>query len=117
MNRFPLWKYVLIGITLVIAFLYTLPNFFGEVPAVQISPIRTTEKVDTALLGQVESSLKAANLGDDADTTAAVCGQIAGAYYGVSDIPEHWQSRLVMGQEIQDLADKLLDLSRDGPGK
>lgn len=63
MNRFPLWKYVFIGLTLVIAFLYTLPNFFGEVPAVQISPIRTTEKVDTALLGQVESSLKAANLG------------------------------------------------------
>src|SRR5574340_1442523 len=63
MNRFPTWKYVLIGITLVIAFLYTLPNFFGEVPAVQISPVRTTEKVDTALLGQVESSLKAANLG------------------------------------------------------
>jgi len=63
MNRFPLWKYVFIGLTLVIAFLYTLPNFFGEVPAVQISPIRTTEKVDTVLLGQVESSLKAANLG------------------------------------------------------
>ncbi len=63
MNRFPTWKYVLIGITLVIAFLYTLPNFFGEVPAVQISPTRTTEKVDTALLGQVESSLKAAGLG------------------------------------------------------
>src|SRR3569832_1200457 len=63
MNRFPLWKNVLIGSTLVIAFLYTLPNFFGEVPAVQISPIRTTEKVDTVLLGQVESLLKAANLG------------------------------------------------------
>ncbi|MBI3431545.1 MAG: protein translocase subunit SecD [Hydrogenophilales bacterium] len=63
MNRFPLWKYVLIGITLVIAFLYTLPNFFGEVPAVQISPVRTTEKVDATLLGQVESSLKAASLG------------------------------------------------------
>ncbi len=63
MNRFPLWKYVLIGITLVVAFLYTLPNFFGEVPAVQLSPVRTTEKVDAALLGQVESSLKAASLG------------------------------------------------------
>jgi len=63
MNRFPLWKYVLIGITLVVSFLYTLPNFFGEVPAVQISPVRTTEKVDSTLLGQVESSLKAANLG------------------------------------------------------
>src|SRR5512143_528230 len=64
MNRFPLWKYVLIGITLVVAFLYTLPNFFGEVPAVQISPVRTTEKVDAALLGQVESALKAASVGN-----------------------------------------------------
>ncbi len=62
MNRFPLWKYVLIGITLVVAFLYTLPNFFGEVPAVQVSPVRTTEKVDTALMGKVESLLKASNV-------------------------------------------------------
>ena len=62
MNRFPLWKYVLIGFTLVVAFLYTLPNFFGEVPAVQVSPVRTTEKVDTALLGQMESLLKASSL-------------------------------------------------------
>ena len=62
MNRFPLWKYVLIGITLVVAFLYTLPNFFGEVPAVQVSPVRSSEKVDTALLGQVESALKAAQV-------------------------------------------------------
>jgi len=62
MNRFPLWKYVLIGITLVVAFLYTLPNFFGEVPAVQVSPVRSSEKVDAALLGQVESALKAAQV-------------------------------------------------------
>ena len=62
MNRFPLWKYVLIGFTLVAAFLYTLPNFFGEVPAVQLLPLRAAEKVDTALLGQVESALKTANV-------------------------------------------------------
>src|SRR5512139_3201276 len=62
MNRFPLWKYILIGVMLVVAFLYALPNFFGEVPAVQVSPVRTTEKVDAALLGQVESLLKAANV-------------------------------------------------------
>ncbi|HEX7972195.1 MAG TPA: protein translocase subunit SecD, partial [Thiobacillus sp.] len=62
MNRFPLWKYVLIGITLVVAFLYTLPNFFGEVPAVQVSPVRTTTPVDAALRGQVESALKAAGV-------------------------------------------------------
>src|SRR4030066_252676 len=62
MHRFPLWKYILIGFTLVVAFLYTLPNFFGELPAVQVSPVRTTEKVETALLGKVESLLKAANV-------------------------------------------------------
>ncbi|MEW5967110.1 MAG: protein translocase subunit SecD [Pseudomonadota bacterium] len=62
MNRFPLWKYVLIGFTLVVAFVYTLPNFFGEQPAVQVSPIRTTEKVDTALLAQVETLLKTAGI-------------------------------------------------------
>ncbi len=62
MNRFPLWKYVLIGFTLVIGFLYTLPNFFGEVPAVQLSPLRAADKIDTVLLGQVEAALKTANL-------------------------------------------------------
>ena len=62
MNRYPLWKYLLIGVTLVVAFLYTLPNFFGEVPAVQVSPVRTSEEVDTALLGRVEALLKTAAL-------------------------------------------------------
>ena len=62
MNRFPLWKYLLIGFTLVVAFLYTLPNFFGEMPAVQVSPLRTTEKADTALLEKIETQLKAARI-------------------------------------------------------
>jgi preprotein translocase subunit SecD len=65
MNRFPLWKYVLIGITLVIAFLYTLPNFFGEVPAVQISPVKTTDKADEALLKQADAALQATGLKSD----------------------------------------------------
>lgn len=51
--------------------------------------------------------LKAANLGDDADTTAAVCGQLAGAYYGLSGIPRHWLDRLVQREMIQDIADRL----------
>ena len=37
MNRFPIWKYALVGLAVVVAFLYTLPNFFGESPAVQVS--------------------------------------------------------------------------------
>lgn len=51
--------------------------------------------------------LEAANLGQDADTTAAVCGQVAGAYYGESGIPAHWLKRLMMWEEIASLADRL----------
>ncbi len=60
MNRFPLWKYILIGVVLVVSFLYTLPNFYGEVPAVQISPVKTTEKMDEALLRQAQAAAQAA---------------------------------------------------------
>ena len=47
-----------------------------------------------------DAILKAANLGDDADTTAAICGQIAGAYYGASAIPRPWRARLAMHEDI-----------------
>lgn len=60
----------------------------------------TTESFDDAILTAV-------NLGDDADTTAAVCGQIAGAYYGVEGIPAHWIERLAMSEEIQAMAEAL----------
>ena len=56
--------------------------------------------------------LAAANLGDDADTTAAVCGQIAGAFYGESGIPSRWLDRLVMVGEIRQLADQLVEAAR-----
>jgi preprotein translocase subunit SecD len=65
MNRYPLWKYVLIGIALTIGLFYTLPNFFGEVPAVQISPAKTTAKVDEALLSRVDQALSQANIKPD----------------------------------------------------
>ena len=60
--------------------------------------------------------LKAANLGDDADTTAAVCGQVAGAYYGAGQMPAHWLERLAMRAEITELADRLYDASRRRAG-
>jgi ADP-ribosylglycohydrolase len=56
--------------------------------------------------------LQAANLGQDADTTAAVCGQIAGAYYSESGIPPHWLDRLAMREEIASLAERLYSASR-----
>ena len=60
MNRYPLWKNATVIIALVLGILYTLPNFFGEAPAVQVASVKATVKVDTALLGTIESALKAA---------------------------------------------------------
>lgn len=54
-----------------------------------------------------EAVLLAANLGEDADTTAAICGQLAGAYYGESGIPEEWIERLAKADHIRSLADRL----------
>jgi ADP-ribosyl-[dinitrogen reductase] hydrolase len=54
-----------------------------------------------------EAVLCAVNLGDDADTTAAVCGQLAGAYYGMAGIPSAWLERLAMRDEIRTLAEQL----------
>jgi len=62
MNRFPAWKYALIALSIVVAFVYTLPNFFGESPAVQVSSAKATIKVDTALLAQIEGALKSAGV-------------------------------------------------------
>src|SRR6266536_729456 len=62
MNRYPLWKYVIIGVALAVGLLYTLPNFFPEAPAVQVSSSKAAVKIDSALLGTVEDTLKAANI-------------------------------------------------------
>ena len=62
MNRYPLWIYIIVACALVLGFTYTLPNFFGESPAVQVSSIKATVKVDSALLARVEEALKAANV-------------------------------------------------------
>ncbi|HYH67311.1 MAG TPA: ADP-ribosylglycohydrolase family protein [Urbifossiella sp.] len=51
------------------------------------------------------------NLGDDADTTGAVYGQIAGAFYGVEAIPADWRAKLAMREQIEALADGVLRLS------
>jgi preprotein translocase subunit SecD len=61
-NRFPVWKYVTIAIVIVAAFLYTLPNFFGESPAVQVSSARSTVKVDATVAARVEAALQKADI-------------------------------------------------------
>ena len=68
MNRYPVWKYAILLIALVVSGLYALPNVFGEAPAVQISPAKSASKVDAALLAQIEQSIKVAGLAADAVT-------------------------------------------------
>jgi preprotein translocase subunit SecD len=65
MNRYPLWKNVFVAIVILIGLIYTVPNFFGESPAVQITPAKSTTKLDSALLGQVESVFKQENIAYD----------------------------------------------------
>ena len=65
MNRYPLWKYLIIAVALIVSTLYTLPNFYGESPAVQVSTSRSAIAIDTALMDRVEKSLAAAKLPAD----------------------------------------------------
>ena len=62
MNRYPAWKYAIIVIALLVGAIYTLPNFFGESPAVQISAGKPTVKVDSTTQARVEQALKAAGI-------------------------------------------------------
>jgi len=62
MNRYPRWIYVTIAVALALGLLYTLPNFFGEAPAVQVSTARTTVKIDSSVLGRVDDALKKADI-------------------------------------------------------
>src|SRR5258708_4477992 len=71
MNRYPLWKYVVIAVALVIGIVYTLPNFFPEAPAVQVSTSKSNVKVDTSTLQLIEDALKAANIAFSGETVDA----------------------------------------------
>lgn len=62
MNRYPLWKNILIVVSVVFGLLYTIPNFFGESPAIQVTPAKTSAKVDNAMLANIETVLKDAKI-------------------------------------------------------
>ncbi|WP_416189267.1 protein translocase subunit SecD [Neisseria sp. CCUG17229] len=65
MNRYPLWKYLLIAFTIIVAVIYALPNLFGETPAVQVSTNRQSIVINEQTQSRVESALKAANISTD----------------------------------------------------
>jgi len=65
MNRYPLWKYIIVAVSLLLGFIYTLPNFYGESPAVQVSSAKATLKVDNGTLSRAEEALKGAGITHD----------------------------------------------------
>ncbi|MDB5883233.1 MAG: protein-export rane protein SecD [Ramlibacter sp.] len=62
MNRYPLWKYVIIVVALLVGVIYTLPNFFGEAPAVQVSAGKASVRVDASTQSRIEQALAAAGI-------------------------------------------------------
>jgi preprotein translocase subunit SecD len=83
MNRYPVWKYAIILVALVVGGLYALPNVFGEAPAVQVSAAKSSLTLSTAVLAQVEEALKSAGLTADA---VALDGNSIKARFGSTDV-------------------------------
>ena len=66
MNRYPIWKYAILVVALLVAIVYALPNVFGEAPAVQVSSSRSSNKVDLTTVTRVEEALRSAGITPDA---------------------------------------------------
>ena len=82
MNRYPVWKYAVIVVALLVAVLYTLPNFFGEAPAVQVSSSKSAVKVDATTVARVEQALNEAKIVPD---VVALDGNSVKARFGDTD--------------------------------
>ena len=65
MNRYPWWKYAILGVALLVGLLYTVPNFYGEAPAVQVSGGKSTVKVDAGMVARVQQLLTDAKINAD----------------------------------------------------
>ena len=111
MNRYPLWKYIVIGIALLFGVVYMVPNFFPDVPAVQISSSKSAVKIDTPLLGTVEDALKAANIpyrGAELDPV--------GIKVRLPDLDTQVRAKDVLAQKLGDNYIVALNLLSSSPG-
>ncbi|SFH98736.1 preprotein translocase subunit SecD [Collimonas sp. OK307] len=99
MNRYPLWKYILIVIALLFGVLYTIPNLFGESPAVQVSSGKSTLKVDSSLADQVSQVLQQGNLATDSVTfeTAGAQGTVRARFH---DTDTQFKAKALLEQNL-----------------
>ncbi len=109
MNRYPLWKYLLIAALILVGLVYALPNFYGEYAAVQISPTRTT-KVDSTVLARVESILRGAGIAYGATQL-----DDKGARVRFADTGTQLRARDLVSRELGDGYTVALNLLPDTP--
>ena len=117
MNRYPVWKYTVIAIVLLLGLIYALPNFFGEAPAVQVSAAKATVKVDTSTQARIEETLKAAGL---AATRIVLEGTSVRASFGSTDeqlkAQDAGYTLTPEGEKTRVKFDMAIDLSIPMPG-
>jgi preprotein translocase subunit SecD len=99
MNRYPLWKYILIVIVLLFGAVYTLPNFFGESPALQITSGKATVKVTSDVVGQVSQALQKNGLASDSVffETVGTQGAVRARF---ADINTQFKAKSVLEKEL-----------------
>ncbi|MDO8701389.1 MAG: protein translocase subunit SecD [Undibacterium sp.] len=104
MNRYPLWKYILILIALVFGALYTVPNFFGESPAVQISSAKSTIKIDSDMMARVEKVLQQGAIKSEGLTyeNNGIQGTVRARF---SDIDTQFKAKAVLEKALNTDAD------------
>ena len=99
MNRYPVWKYIVIVIALLFGVIYTLPNFFGESPALQISSAKATVKVDNSVTGLVEGALQKAGLPAQGIVFEAV-GNIGSVRVRFADTDTQFKAKGLLEKEL-----------------
>ena len=100
MNRYPVWLYVIVALALALGLLYTLPNFFGEAPAVQVSSAKATIKVDTNTMSRVESTLQKAGV-----PTTGVSVDANGVKVRFADADTQLKARDILDRELNTVRD------------
>ena len=99
MNRYPLWKYLIIAAALVFGVLYTVPNFYGEAPAVQIASIKATVRADTGLLSRIEQILQREGIAQ-AGISLDTIGQNATVRVRFADADTQGRARQLLDREL-----------------
>jgi preprotein translocase subunit SecD len=95
MNKYPIWKYAIIAVALVVSAIYAAPNLFGEVPVVQVSGARASVKVDDAMRSDLEAAIKGAGV-----ALAGVDAAEGQATFRVADTDAQIKARDVIAQKV-----------------